>query len=150
MSTVAQQRFKRPIPVTLVGFIALGVAGFHFYQGADWLWRASGLWQDFPASLQNLNAEELHFFFRSVLKVGLSFLALVILFNFFRLRRWSWLALTLWITVYMIVDLFTYLYAQANFLSMAINSLLTFLLIQSDVQLAFGLLSTEKAQDDHP
>lgn len=148
MSTVAASRFKRPIPVTLVGFIALGVAGFHFYQGAEWLWRARWLWPDFPASLQSLNAEGLHVFFRSVIKVGLSFLALVILFNFFRLRRWSWLALTLWITVYMMVDLFTYLYAQANFLSMVINSLLTFLLIQSDVQLAFGLLSAEKAQND--
>lgn len=80
---------------------------------------------------------------RSEIEILLAVVALFIILNFLRLRRWSWVALVLWVTINLIVDLATYIYGEANFLSMIVNVIVAFSVLQSDVQVIFGIRKAE-------
>jgi hypothetical protein len=83
---------------------------------------------------------------KPVIELFLSILALSCL-NFFRLRRWSWIALVVWVTINITADLITYFYTLANFFSMLVNVIVAFSLLQSEVQIIFGIRKSDEGHD---
>ena len=143
MTRTGRQRFKRPIAVSLAGITALAVAAFHIYHGLNQLMQLGALTGGLMVPAFDWWRESSRLMLRSEIEILLAVVALFIILNFLRLRRWSWVALVLWVTINLIVDLETYIYAEANFLSMIANVIVAFSVLQSDVQVIFGIRKTE-------
>jgi len=126
--------------------MALGVAVYHVIQGIRRLLEARTLSSHIDLAALDLRLESSRLLVRSGLEATLGVIALIIVMNFFRLRRWSWVALVLWVTTNLTVDLVAYLYADANFISMIVNTIVAFSILQTDVQIIFGI---RKAEDAH-
>jgi hypothetical protein len=147
MKSKGHRRRKRPIAVTLAGSIALIVAFFHIYHGSIQLQLVIPSSIEIVFNSMRSILDFIKFSWKPVLELFLSILALFVLLNFFRLRRWSWIALVLWVTINITVDLITYFYAIANFLSMVVNVILAFSLLQSDVQIIFGIRKPDEGHE---
>ncbi len=141
------RRRKRPIAVSLTSFVSLGVAIFHIYHGLNHLLETESFTSGYFLSSMIQALLFILLFWRSVIELTLSLFALFIIFNFFRLHRWSWVALVLWVTVNILVDLMTYFYAQANFVSMLVNVTVAFSIMQNDVQVIFGIRKGEEGHE---
>ena len=137
--------FKRPIAVSLAGLVAVSVAVFHVLHGLNQLREGSPAAPPTAIPAWDWSAAASEAWLRSVVEVGLAVLALVVAFNFLLLRRWAWVALVLWVTINLTIDLIAYFYADAKFLSMIVTALLAFAVIQADVQIIFGIRRTEEA-----
>jgi hypothetical protein len=147
MKSKGHRRRKRPIAVTLAGSIALIVAFFHIYHGSIQLQLVIPSSIEIVFNSMRSILDFIKFSWKPVIELFLSILALFVLLNFFRLRRWSWIALVLWVTINITVDLITYFYAIANFLSMVVNVILAFSLLQSDVQIIFGIRKPDEGHE---
>ena len=146
MTRTGRRRFKRPIAVSLAGIIALAVAAFHIYHGLNQLMQLGVLTGGLMVSAFDWRQESSRLMLKSGIEISLAIVALFVILNFLRLRRWSWVVLVLWVTINLIVDLETYIYAEANFLSMIANVIVAFSVLQSDVQVIFGI---RKAEAEH-
>jgi len=144
MKKPGRRRFKRPVAVTLAGSIALAVAAFHIYHGLNQLLSWDVFARGYLFYSADLAMELILRAWKNFIELGLSLLALVILLGFFRLRRWSWVFLVLWVTINIVVDLMTYFYSNANFLSMIVNVTVAFSVLQDDVQAIFGIRKPEE------
>jgi hypothetical protein len=147
MKPKGHRRRKRPIAVTLAGSVALIVAFFHIYHGFIQLHLVIPSSIEIVFNTMRSTLAFIQFSWKPVIELFLSILALFVLLNFFRLRRWTWIALVLWVTINITVDLITYFYAIANFLSMVVNVILAFSLLQSDVQIIFGIRKPDEGHE---
>ena len=142
-----RRRRKRPIAVTLAGSIALVVACFHIYHGVNQINQLLPFSINTVFYSMNSILEFGQTSWRAIIEIFLSILALFVLLNFLRLRRWSWIALVIWVTINITVDLITYFYAKANFFSMVVNIIVAFSLLQSDVQIIFGIRKPDEGHE---
>jgi len=79
----------------------------------------------------------------SVTYLVLSVAGIIVLIGFLRLRRWSWVLLMAWTGVSLVISLVDYFYGHVNFAVMASNVIIAFALNIPDVQVIFGIRSTD-------
>ena len=147
MKRKGRGRRKRPIAVTLAGSIALIVACFHIYHGVNQIQPLVAFPFETAFFSSNSSLGFILHSWRAIIEIFLAILALFVLLNFFRLRRWSWIALVVWVTINITVDLITYFYALANFFSMLVNVIVAFSLLQSEVQIIFSIRKSDEGHD---
>jgi hypothetical protein len=143
----APTHVKRPTAVTVVGTLGILAMGTDLLLGIGEMWV---LWQNgylagFPAQMVcgTTVTDRGDAFLNAVYLIGIGLAILVILYGFFRLRSWAWLALMAWSGLNLAVALFRY-YALPHerahlFAGMALNAVIVLALNQEDVQKAFGI-----------
>jgi hypothetical protein len=129
-----EDRRKRPLAVTLVALLALGVAvystvyGVVILEGGEADRRADGV-------------------FHLALGVG----ALVAGVGAVRLRPWAWAAFMTWAVVGLTHQILRYLFfGDPTYADMAINTFTVLALSPLEVQIAFGLRHTENVELARP
>ncbi len=147
MTTVVGRRFKRPIAVTLAGTIASVVAGFHIYHSVYQIIKLNIFSGGKLINSIYWTPQLVQYAWRFGFEFSLALLAIVIILNFYRLRPWSWVALVVWVTVNILVDLLTYFYASMNYISMIVNVIVAFSILQNDVQVIFGIRKPEEKHE---
>jgi hypothetical protein len=125
---------KRPLSVTLVAVLAVGVAAYSLLVGI--LDVQSGEDDRLPNGI-----------FHLVFAVG----ALAAGLGAFRLRAWGWAAFMSWAVIGLTHQILRYLFFEdPNYLDMAINTFAVLALSPLEVQVAFGLRYTENVQLGRP
>jgi predicted signal transduction protein with EAL and GGDEF domain len=129
-----EDRRKRPLSVTLVALLALGVAvystvyGVVILEGGEADRRADGV-------------------FHLALGVG----ALVACVGALRLRPWAWALFMTWAVVGLTHQILRYLFfGDPTYADMAINTFTVLALSPLEVQIAFGLRHTENVELARP
>ncbi|HEX8645597.1 MAG TPA: hypothetical protein VF715_01770 [Thermoleophilaceae bacterium] len=125
---------RRPVSVTLVTFLALGIAIYSAVYGV--------------LAIQDGGAERTaDGVFHLVLGAG----ALAAAVGAFRLDAWGWTALMTWAVVALMHQILRYLFFDdPNYVDMAVSSFAVLALSPLDVQIAFGLRYTENVQLGRP
>ena len=115
---------RRPVAVTLVGLLALGVGIYHAVDGILILTRGG-------------SASKLS---EGAVDVVLGVLALAIGRGAFRMARWSWAAFMTWAVVGLTHQLLRhFFYTDANYVVMAVDAVTVIALTPLDIQIAFGV-----------
>ncbi|MCA1681101.1 MAG: hypothetical protein LC777_20255 [Actinobacteria bacterium] len=125
---------RRPVSVTLVAVLALGLAIYSVAYGV--------------IAIQDGEADRVaDGIFHVVLGVG----ALAAAVGSFRLAAWGWTALMTWAVVALTHQLLRYLFFDdPNYADMAVSAFAVLALSPLDVQIAFGLRHTENVQLGRP
>ena len=132
--SAATAKPKRPVSVTLVAVLALGLA---LYSLAYGVLAVRGGEEDRLAD--------------GILHIALGAGALVVAAGAFRLRPWGWAAFMTWAVIGLTHQILRYLFFEdPNFVDMAINTFAVLALSPLDVQIAFGLRHTENVQLARP
>jgi hypothetical protein len=114
---------RRPVTVTFVSVVALGVGSYHIAHGLDSLVRGGSS----------------SFLAEGVVDLVLSGFAIAIGVAALRMRRWSWVALMSWALVGLVHQLLRhFFYDDPDYVAMALDTVLVLLLTPLDVQIAFG------------
>ncbi len=133
-TTPASRQQKRPLSVTLVALLALGVALYNLALG---MLTVSG--GDERQLLEGI----FHIAF------GLGTLAAGV--GAFFLRAWAWVAFMTWAVIGLTHQILRYLsFEDPNYLDMAINAFAVLALSPLEVQIAFGLTHTRNVQLNRP
>jgi hypothetical protein len=120
---------RRPVAVTLVGLLAVGVGLYHAVDGIIILTRGGS------ASKLSEGAVDL----------ALGVLALAIGRGAFRMARWSWAAFMTWAVIGLTHQLLRhFFYTDANYVVMAVDAVTVIALTPLDIQIAFGVRSPPK------
>jgi len=128
------QRPKRPVSVTLVALLAVGVTVYSLIYG---VLAVGGGEEDRLAD--------------GIFHLALGLGALVAGVGALRLRPWAWAAFMTWAVIGLTHQILRYLFfGDANYADMAINTLAVLALSPLDVQIAFGLRHTENVQLGRP
>ena len=140
-------RRKRPIAVTIIALLLVGEVLLRLYwvcqavldldlfgKGLPWpLWEAGGL---IPAGIELGVA---------AFRLLWALVGLAVLIGLLRMRRWSWVALVVWVGFSLALGILNYFYRSAwtfgvsDYAVMAADMLLAFALNQSDVQRIYGI-----------
>lgn len=132
----APARRKRPPAVTFVAALALAVGVYYLVDGAIALADAGG------------EDERLA---RTIFEVALGVLALVISFGAFFMLRWAWALFMSWAIIGLTMQIVRhFFYDDANYVGMAINTVVVFALTPRDTQIAFGVRPPENADLTRP
>ena len=125
---------RRPVSVTLVAVLALGLAIYSVAYGV--------------IAIGDGEADRVaDGIFHVVLGVG----ALAAAVGSFRLAAWGWTALMTWAVVSLTHQLLRYLFFEdPNYADMAVSAFAVLALSPLDVQIAFGLRHTENVQLGRP
>ena len=125
---------RRPVSVTLVAVLALGIAIYSVAYGV--------------IAIQDGGGERVaDGIFHVVLGIG----ALAAAVGSFRLAAWGWTALMTWAVVALTHQLLRYLFFEdPNYADMAVSAFAVLALSPLDVQIAFGLRHTENVQLGRP
>ena len=125
---------RRPVSVTLVAVLALGLAIYSVAYGV--------------IAIRDGEADRLaDGIFHVVLGVG----ALAAAIGSFRLAAWGWTVLMTWAVVALTHQLLRYLFFDdPNYVDMAVSAFAVLALSPLDVQIAFGLRHTENVQLGRP
>jgi hypothetical protein len=133
-TTPARRRQKRPLSVTLVALLALGVALYNLAHGA--------LAVDGDDERQLLEGI-FHIAF------GLGTLAAGV--GAFLLRGWAWVAFMTWAVIGLTLQIVRHLFFDGpNYAAMAINAFAVLALSPLEVQIAFGLRHTQNVEFARP
>jgi hypothetical protein len=126
----AKREDRRPVSVTLVALLALGLAVYSVAFGVIGI--RSGESDRLPDAI-----------FHLVLGAG----ALAAAVGSFRLAPWGWTALMTWAVVVLTHQILRYLFFDdPNYVDMAVSTWAVLALSPLDVQIAFGLRHTENVQ----
>jgi hypothetical protein len=124
MAHTVKRARRRPVAVTLVGLLALGVGVYHAVDGILILTRGGS------ASKLSEGAVDL----------ALGVLALAIGRGAFRMARWSWAAFMTWAVIGLTHQLLRhFFYTDANYVVMAVDAVSVLVLTPLDIQIAFGV-----------
>jgi hypothetical protein len=114
---------KRPVAVTLVGALALGVGAYHVVHGV-------------LALAHGGDASRLA---EGAFVLALGVLAVVIGFGALRMERWAWAAFMTWAVVGLTDELLRhFFYGNPTYMAMALQTVTVLVLTPLDVQIAFG------------
>ena len=128
--TRAPERRKRPIPVTLVAMLALGVAIYGLIYGV--------------LALEGGEDDRLA---DGIFHLALGLGALVAGVGAFLLRAWAWPAFMTWAVIGLTHQVLRYFFfGDANYADMAVNTFAVLALSPLDVQIAFGLGYTRNVE----
>jgi hypothetical protein len=126
---------RRPVAVTFVGVLALAVGIYHVVDGATDLSRGGDRSELIGAGIE----------------LGLGLVAIVIALGALRVRRWAWAAFMTWAAVGLTHQLIRHFFFEdANYLSMALDTVAVFALTPLDVQIAFRVRPPRNVQLDRP
>lgn len=127
MTVGAKRDGRRPVAVTLVALLALGLAVYSVAAGVTTIERGEG--DRLPDAIFDL-----------VLGGG----ALAAAVGSFRLAPWGWTVLMTWAVVALTHQILRYLFfGDPNYADMAVSTFAVLALSPLDVQIAFGLRHTE-------
>jgi hypothetical protein len=127
---------RRPPAVTFVAALALVVGVYYLVHGSIALADAGG------------EDERLA---RTIFEVALGVLALVISFGAFFMLRWAWALFMSWAIIGLTMQIVRhFFYDDANYVGMAINTVVVFALTPRDTQIAFGVRPPENADLTRP
>jgi hypothetical protein len=125
---------KRPVPVTLVALLALGVAIYSLVYGV--------------LAVQGGEDDRLA---DGIFHLALGLGALVAGAGAFRLRPWAWAAFMTWAVIGLTHQILRYLFfGDPNYADMSANTFAVLALSPLDIQIAFGLRYTENVQLARP
>jgi hypothetical protein len=123
-SAVTDQSRRRPIAVTLVGLLAVGVGLYHAADGIVVL----------------TNGGSTSKLAEGAVDLALGVLALAIGRGAFRMARWSWAAFMTWAVIGLTHQLLRhFFYTDVNYLAMAVDAVSVIALTPLDIQIAFGV-----------
>ena len=115
---------RRPVAVTLVGLLAVGVGLYHSVDGIVILTRGG-------------SASKLS---EAAVDLALGVLALAIGRGAFRMAPWSWAAFMTWAVIGLTHQLLRhFFYTDANYVVMAVDAVTVIALTPLDIQIAFGV-----------
>jgi hypothetical protein len=115
---------KRPVAVTLVGALALGVGAYHVVDGVIAL----------------INGGDASRLAEGAFVLALGVLAVVIGIGALRMKRWAWAAFMTWAVVGLTDELLRhFFYGNPTHLAMALQTVTVLVLTPLDVQIAFGV-----------
>jgi hypothetical protein len=66
-------------------------------------------------------------------------IALILVFSLLAMRRWAWVALMLWASFNMTLNLIRYFYGQPRYVLTLLSVIMVFALAQGEVRQAFGI-----------
>ncbi len=125
---------KRPVSVTLVAVVAVGVAVYSLVYGV--------------LALRSGDEDRLA---DAVYHLALGVGALTAGFGAFRLQGWAWSLFMSWAVIGLTHQILRYLFFEdPNYLDMAINTFAVLALSPLEVQIAFGLTHTRNVQLNRP
>jgi hypothetical protein len=126
----AATKTKRPVQVTLVAMLALGLAIYSVAYGV--------------IAIESGESDRVA---DAIFHLVLGAAALVAAVGSFRLAAWGWTTLMTWAVVALTHQILRYLFFEdPNFVDMAVSSFAVLALSPLDVQIAFGLRHTENVQ----
>jgi hypothetical protein len=121
---------KRPVVVTLVGWLAFGVGTYYIVDGVLVATRSDG-------------TSELT---EGATVVALGVLAILIGFGALRVRRWAWAALMTWAVISLMNQLLrVFFFDHPDYPVMALGAVVVLMLTPLDVQIAFGVRRLARA-----
>ena len=124
------KRPKRPVAVTLVGLLAMGVAAYGIASG-----------------ILTLQGDEEDRLAEGIYHLAFGAGALIAGLGAVFLRSWAWAAFMTWAVVGLTHQILRHLFFEdPNYMDMAINTFTVLALSPLDVQIAFGLRHTENVQ----
>jgi len=133
-TAVTERQEKRPISVTLVALLALGLAIYSV---------ASGV-----IAIQDGGPDQVA---DGTFHIALGVAALAGAVGSFRLAAWGWTVLMTWAVVVLTHQILRYLFFDnANYADMAVGAFAVLALSPLDVQIAFGLRHTRNVQLGRP
>lgn len=136
-----RRSLKRPAPVTIAALAALLVTIAYLVQVAEPLLR-SGISQSHflaPAILTGRLSGQQAAYVIGIADLLLGLIALVLVFSLMAMRRWAWVALMLWASFNMTLNLIRFLYGQPRYVLTFLSVVMVFALAQGDVRQAFGI-----------
>jgi hypothetical protein len=133
-ASAAEKKPKRPMSVTLVAVLAVGVGVYALVYGV--------------LAVRSGDEDRLaDGIFHLVLGLG----ALIAGAGAFRLRPWAWAAFMTWAVIGLTHQLLRhFFFGDPNYVDMAINTFAVLALSPLEVQIAFGLRHTENVQLSRP
>ncbi len=132
---------KRPAPVTLAALAALLVTIAYLVQVAEPLLRG-GVDQSQLLSRVILTGRvsvQQAAYLIGIADLLLGVVALVLVFSLLAMRRWAWVALMLWASFNMTLNLIRFLYGEPRYILTLLSVIMAFALAQGDVREAFGV-----------
>jgi hypothetical protein len=125
---------KRPVSVTLVAVVAVGVAVYGLVYGV--------------LALRSGDEDRL---VDAIYHLALGVGALTAGFGAFRLHQWAWALFMSWAVIGLTHQILRYIFfGDPNYADLAINTLAVLALSPLEVQIAFGLTHTRNAQLTRP
>jgi hypothetical protein len=133
-ASAAAKKPKRPMSVTLVAVLAVGVGVYALVYGV--------------LAVRSGEEDRLA---DGILHLALGLGALIAGAGAFRLRPWAWAAFMTWAVIGLTHQLLRHLFfGDPNYADMAINTFAVLALSPLEVQIAFGLRHTENVQLSRP
>jgi hypothetical protein len=140
---------KRPIAVTLIAWVTITMILLRFFWVGQTVFGLKLFQNQFSLSLWGSNGVSdagLDFIY-GVARLVLGLIGIIVLIAFLRMRRWSWVALVMWVGLSLTIGLVRYFFSKpgnftsADYFVLASDTVLAFLLNQADVQRIFGIRS---------
>jgi hypothetical protein len=140
---------KRPIAVTLIALVTLAMILLRFFWVSQTVLDLKLVQNQFSLALWDSNglSDAGLVFIYGVARMALGLVGIIVLIAFLRMRRWSWVALVIWVGFSLTIGLVRYFFSKpgnftgADYFVMATDTVLAFLLNQADVQRIFGIRS---------
>jgi len=132
---------KRPAPVTTAAMAALLVTIAYLVQVAEPL-LLGGIGQSHvlaSAILTGRLSEQQAPYLIGIADLLLGMIALILVFSLLAMRRWAWVALMLWASFNMTLNLIRYFYGQPRYVLTLLSVIMVFALAQGEVRQAFGI-----------
>ena len=131
---LSERRARRPVSVTLVAVLALGLAIYSVAYGV--------------IAIEDGDTERVA---DGIFHVVLGVAALAAAVGSFRLAAWGWTVLMTWAVVVLTHQIVRYLFlGDPNYVDMAASAFAVLALSPLDVQIAFGLRHTENVELGRP
>ncbi len=134
-----RRSLKRPAPVTIAALAALLVTIAYLVQVAEPLLRGGITQSHILAPVTGPLSEQQAAYLIGIADLLLGLIALVLVFSLMAMRRWAWVALMLWASFNMTINLIRFLYGQPRYILTLLSVIMVFALAQGDVRQAFGI-----------
>lgn len=134
-----RRSLKRPAPVTTAALAALLVTIAYLVQVAEPLLRGGIPQYHLLAPVTGRLSELQAAYLIGIADLLLGLIALVLVFSLLAMRRWAWVALMLWASFNMTLNLIRFLYGQPRYILTLLSVVMVFALAQGDVRHAFGI-----------
>ena len=139
---------KRPIAVVIISLLLLAMIGLRVYwvYGAALAYDLFNGWTNIPL-WQNGPTQAAMDLAVGAFRLSWAITALVVLIGIYKMKRWGWVMMIMWVGTSLIIGLVRYfnsatLYSSDYFV-MATDTVLAYILNQTDVQVIYGIRSSD-------